>query len=96
MGYVEHRDPQLSAQNDEFHAQLFAQLGVEVRQRFIHHEQPRAPDDGSSDGDALHLASRETLGRPIQQSLDVQQPRRPLHLLSDVVYIRAELGSGAP
>ena len=74
----------------------FAQFGVEVRQRFIHHEQPRAPDDGSSDGDALHLASRETLGRPIQQSLDVQQPRRPLHLLSDVVYIRAELGSGAP
>ena len=62
----------------ELGAHLDAELEVEVGQRLVHEERPRAPDQRAGQRDALLLAARHLRGPALQQALDVQQVR---HLL---------------
>ena len=59
----------------ELGAHLDPQLEVEVGERLVHEERPRATDQGPRQRDALHLPARHLRGTALQQSLDVQQGR---------------------
>jgi hypothetical protein len=65
-------------------AHRHAQLRVEVRQRFVHQERLRLPDDRATHRDALPLAAAELLRLAVEQCLDREQlgrlPDAPLDL----------------
>ena len=63
---------------------LQAQLSVEVGQRLVHQEHQRLAHDRPGQGNPLALATGELLGKPLQQGLDLQHLRGPLHRLGDL------------
>ena len=58
MGDVYGRDTKLTLQCGELAAQGHAQLAIETGERLVQEEQPRRPDKGTCQRDALLLATR--------------------------------------
>ena len=56
-------------------AHLHPQLGVEVRQRFVHEEHRRRADDGATHRDALPLTTREVAWLAVEQLLETEDVR---------------------
>ena len=57
MGHVDHRRLQALVQRGDLGSHLHAQLGVEVRQRFVEKKDGRLADDGAAYRNALALAA---------------------------------------
>ena len=57
MRHVQHGDAQFALDAAQFGAHLHAQLGVQVRQRFVQQQQGRFDDDGARQRHALLLAT---------------------------------------
>ena len=83
VGDIHRGATELQVQPLELGAHLDAQLGVQVRQRFVEEEALRIAYDGPADRDALALAARKLLGPLPQEVRDAQHLRRFLHLLGD-------------
>jgi len=75
VGDVDSRDAQFLLDALEFGPHLRPQLRVEVRQRLVHEEHLRVPDDGATQCDPLLLAARELLRTVVEQLRDLQQAR---------------------
>ena len=56
----------------QLHPQRLAQLGVQIRERLVHQEDPRVAHDRPADGHALHLAAGQACGLALQQMADAQ------------------------
>src|SRR6266540_2774860 len=65
-------------------AHLRAQLRVEVRERLVHEERLRLPDDRAPHRYALPLAARELARPPRQLLLELEQARDPVHSIVDL------------
>ena len=85
VGDVDHRRPQLLLQPRDLGAHLHAQLRVEVRERLVHEERLRVADDRPPHRHALALAAREVRRLAVEVRLEVEDPRRLLDLLRDLV-----------
>jgi len=72
-------------------AHLYAELGVEVGERFVHQECDRATHERTTDRDALPLPARERTRLAVEQVLDRQQPRSFLDALLRLVLLHALL-----
>ena len=57
----------------QFGAELRAQLGVEVRQRFVEQEHRRFAHDGAAHGDTLALATRQLPRLAVEELVDLQR-----------------------
>ena len=57
MGHVDHRDFQLALNLLDLKAHTHAQLGVQVRQRFVQKQELGLPDQRPPQGHALLLAA---------------------------------------
>ena len=66
MRHIDRGDFQLALQMLDLHPHAGAQLGVKVRQRFIHQEHLRRAHHGAGKGGALALATRQSAGFAIQ------------------------------
>ena len=87
VGHVDERDAQSPMQLGDFRPHLGAQIGVQIRQRFIHQEHLGMSDQRAPDGDALALSARELDRLSGQQMTDFQALgdllRVELNLLAD-------------
>ena len=79
MGDVHDRRSQATAGLDQLGAGLHPQLGVEVRERFVHQERLRPPDDRPGERHPLALTSRELRRLALEQVLEAEDARRLLH-----------------
>ena len=66
-------------------AHLHAQLGVQVRQRFVEQEHLRIAHDGAAHRDALPLATGQRTRLAVEQHADVEDARRLVHPALDLV-----------
>ena len=85
VGDVDGRDTEAALQRGDLGAGLDAELGVEVRQRLVHEEHLRAPDDRPAHRDPLTLATGEGLGLALEVGLEVEDLRGFLDPLADLV-----------
>ena len=69
---VDGRDPKFSVELDQVGARLYAQLGIQVGQRFVHQKNLRLTNDSSTQRDSLALPSRKRFGLPVQKRADSQ------------------------
>jgi hypothetical protein len=70
-------DAQLAVQLLDFHARLRAQLGVQVRQRFVEQKHLWLPHDRAAHGHALALAAGELAGLAFEQVAQFEDAWRP-------------------
>ena len=75
VGDVDDAGADFGVQAAEFLAHLYAQGGVEVRQRFVEEEDFGVAHEGAADGDALALATAERFGFSIEVVFELQQAR---------------------
>ena len=75
MGYEQERGAELDLEVLEFGAKRFAQLCVEVGQRFVHQEDARLTHDCPADRDSLHLAAGQTVGLSIEEMFHAHDGR---------------------
>src|SRR5207244_13349510 len=72
-------------QAGDVRARLDAELGVQVRERFVHEEDRRLPDNGAPKRYALALAARESLGLTVEELVEAKDLPRvrdaPLDLI---------------
>ena len=64
----------------QLRAHLHAQFGIEIRQRLVHQEDLRIADQRPSQRNALLLTAGKLPRVAIEQVLDAQDLRGPLHL----------------
>src|SRR5699024_715138 len=74
-------DPETASQGRDLGASLDPQLRVEVRQRFVHEEDLRGPDDGPAHGYALSLPAGQRLRLPVEEGFEVEKLRGLVHSL---------------
>ena len=77
VGHVDHRRAEFLMQALQFAACLQAQLGVEVRQRFVHQVDSRLAHDRAGEGDALLLSAGQLRGTPRQHVGQADARRQP-------------------
>ncbi|ABA50513.1 hypothetical protein BURPS1710b_1039 [Burkholderia pseudomallei 1710b] len=87
--HVDHRRLQLVVQPRELEPHLHAQRRIEVRQRLVEQEHLRLARDRAADRDALPLPARQLPGLPVEQVIDMQDPRRLLDRVVDLLLLRA-------
>ena len=86
VGDVQRRHAEALVQPHELRPHLHAELGVEVRERLVHQERLRVPNDRPAHRDALALAARQRARLAVEQVLDPEQrgglgdPLLPLRL----------------
>ena len=73
---------ELALQPGDLGSHLRAQLRVEVGERLVHQERLRLADDRPSHRHALPLPARERPRLALQQPVQTEQRRRPLHALA--------------
>ena len=66
VGHVDCRDTQAALKGGNLGTHLDTQLGIEVRQGFVHQERRRLADDGAAHGDPLPLAPGQVAGLPVE------------------------------
>ena len=76
VGDVDRGRPQALMQAGDVRARLDSELGVEVRERFVHEEDRWLADDGPSERDALPLPAGERLGLAIEQLVQAKDLAR--------------------
>jgi hypothetical protein len=81
---VDRRRPEVALELQDLGPRGDAQLRVEVRERLVHQESDRLPDDGAAERDALALAPGELLRLPLEQRREVEDLRGPAHALIDL------------
>ena len=84
MGDVERGRGELSLQSLDLDPHLEAELRVEVRQRLVHQERLRLPDDRARERDPLPLAAGQLARAAVEQLVEPEQLRHLLHLLGAV------------
>ena len=72
---VHHGGAEGAVQSHELGAELDAQIGVEIRQRFVQEEHRRLAHHRAGQCGALPLAARQLIGPPLEQLAD-SEPRR--------------------
>ena len=72
---------------DDLGAHLHAQLGVEVRQRLVHQERRRVAHDRAAHRHALALAAGELRRLAVEVLLEVEDRRRLVDLLVDLLLV---------
>ena len=85
VGDVDEGGLQLLVQLRDFGARLYAQLRVQVGQRFIHQEYLRFADDGAPERHALALTAGKRRRLAVQQGLNAQTLRGRLYAPVDLV-----------
>jgi hypothetical protein len=85
MGDIDHRIAQLLVQAFQFHTQVGAQLGVQVRQRLVEQEHIHIAHQRAPDRHALALAARQGARLALQQRFDLQDPGGAGHAFCDLV-----------
>ena len=75
-------------QAGDVRARLDSELGVEVRERFVHEEDRWLADDGPSERDALPLPAGERLGLAIEQLVQAKDLARVRDASFDLVLRR--------
>src|SRR5207302_7379296 len=85
VGNVDGGRAQALVQARDVRARLDAQLGVKVREGFVHEEDRRLADDGAPERYALALAAGEGLGLAVEELVEAQDLARvrdaPLDLI---------------
>ena len=72
---VERGGAELPVQALELGAHVVAELRIEVGERLVEEEEPRAADDGAPDGEPLLLAAAERCRLAVQRVGDTEQLR---------------------
>ena len=85
VGDVDRRDPEVVLQPGDLGAHLHAKLCVEVRERLVHQERLRLPDDRPPHRDPLPLTPRERARLALEERLEVEDMRRFLDAAVDLV-----------
>ena len=88
VGHVDHRGAQIPLQLGDLCTRRHTELGVEVRQRFVHEEDLRIAHDRPAHRHTLPLATGELLGLAVQVRHQVEHLCGGLHPLGDLLLAR--------
>jgi hypothetical protein len=84
VGDVDRGDLELLVQRLDLGAHLYAQLGIEIAERFVEQEDLRIAHDGPAHGDALPLATGQFARPAVEIGFKRQNLGRPPHLPVDL------------
>ena len=87
VGHVHGRDAQLTLERSDLRTRLDAQLGVEVRQRFVHQEHLRLAHDRTAHRHALTLPTGEVRRLAVEEFVEVEDPSRFLDAPAPVLLL---------
>ncbi len=73
MGDVDGGDAEAAGQGGDLRASLHTQLRIEIRQRLVHEEDLRGPDDGSTHRHTLPLPTGQSFRLAVEVRLQVEQ-----------------------
>ncbi|CZU36553.1 Uncharacterised protein [Enterobacter ludwigii] len=86
MGDIHHGGFQLLVQTGKVQTHLHAQLGIQVRERFVEHKDPRITHDGAANGHTLALTAGKLLRFAIQKVGKLQRFGHHLDLMADLIF----------
>ena len=89
--HVDRRHAEPLLQRLDLAAHVHAKLRVEVRERLVHQEHLRLPDDRAAHGDTLALAAAQLLRAPVEQRVEAEQ--RAVSATRSVISLFGTLGS---